>query len=77
MTLLTITDQVEREVPLDQRPSWKFSQRRRRINVVKAHARMYPSSRIRAVYRGSLIAGGVLLIGPFLLAVIRGLVGRT
>lgn len=74
MLHLTMTDQVERDLPLDRRPSWNFGLAQRRLNVVSIHANMYPSSRLRIAYRVSIGVAALLVFGPFFTALIRSCV---
>jgi len=68
MLHIAISDEVERNIPLERRPSLRFMWIK---NVLKTHANLYPSSRLRLYYRVSWAVNAAVILGPF----VAGIVG--
>jgi hypothetical protein len=60
-----ITDEIERQLPIDQRPSWRLLRARDHpLKEVRLHARMYPDRRgLRWWWILTTVATFILLLG--------------
>jgi hypothetical protein len=70
-----ITDELERHLPIDRRPSWSLLQvRRLPLREVRLHAKMFPDRRgLRRWWTLTTIASGILFLGGATVIVIAGL----
>jgi hypothetical protein len=67
-----ITDDLERGLPIEARPSWRgWSLRRFPLAELRRHRAMYPSAAIRKWWMAMYLLQVGLVIVPFLGAIIR------
>lgn len=69
---LQIIDDVERDIPLDQRPSWRLLRVQRfPRNELRLHRQMYPDSQLRTWWFVAYFVACSVLTAPFVIAVAR------
>jgi len=67
-----IMDDIERGLPVQERPSWRaWKVRRLPLAEVRRHRQMYPTSRLRKWWAAASITQGALIAVPFVSAIVR------
>ena len=67
-----IVDDIERDIPIDARPSWRLLKVRRfPWEDLRLHRRMYPSSHVRKWWTAAVICQLACLVVPFVYAIVH------
>jgi hypothetical protein len=74
MTMLQIADEIECNLPIDARPSWRTWQVRRfPLAELRLHRKMYPASRLRTWWTIAATTNAASILIPFGGAFLRSL----
>ena len=71
----SITDEIERDLPIDRRPSWRLLQiRRLPLREVRLHAKMFPDRRtLRRWWALTTITSDILFLAGVASMIVAGL----